>query len=276
MSDKIFNYEKWKGKLADLSEKYQNAEEFPHIAIDDFIEKKPIDDALASFPEMKSNNWNNYMHFNEKKLGMSKAELIPENLMKIINELSSPEFIKFLEELTGIKNIIADPALEGGGIHQIPQGGFLNIHADFTVHPRHRNWRRRINVLVYLNKDWKDEYGGKLELWTKDMKRSFSKILPQFNRVVVFNTDKDSFHGHPDPLTCPDGMSRKSIALYYYTDEENPYKSPTNYKGRPDDGIKKLFIYLDKKAILLYNTLKGLFGISDEFTGKILKIFRKD
>ncbi|MHB1424845.1 MAG: 2OG-Fe(II) oxygenase [Gemmataceae bacterium] len=152
------------------------------------------------------------------------------------------------------------------------RGGFLNIHADFTAHPHHRLWRRRVNVLLYLNENWPEEYGGHLEFWTKDMQRCFEKILPLFNRCVIFNADKDSFHGHPHPLACPSETTRKSIALYYYSAEEAPpVKLATNYRAKPGDGIKALFIFLDKKILSAYNHLKGALGINDDAVSKILR-----
>jgi Rps23 Pro-64 3,4-dihydroxylase Tpa1-like proline 4-hydroxylase len=90
------------------------------------------------------------------------------------------------------------------------------VHADFNRHEK-LNLDRRLNLLLYLNRDWKEEYGGHLQLWTRDMGRCVVKVLPVFNRCVVFSTTDFSYHGHPDPLTCPPGRTRKSIAMYYYT-----------------------------------------------------------
>ena len=128
-----------------------------------------------------------------------------------------------------------------------------------------------------MNKDWKPEYGGQLELWTRDMKQRFNKIVPIFNRCVIFNTDKDTFHGHPDPLTCPEDMLRRSIALYYFTEEEVlPLKSATNYQARPNDSlVKSALIFIDKKLLSVYNTIKGVLGINDDFVRKILRFLAK-
>ena len=161
-------------------------------------------------------------------------------------------------------------------MHQSQRGGYLNIHADFTVHPHKRQWRRRVNLLIYLNKDWQPEYCGDLELWSRDMKECVQKIRPIFNRCVIFNTDEDSFHGLPDPIQCPEEMTRKSIALYYFTEEKAiPKKRATNYRARPGDGFKSVFIYLDKQLIALYNTIKGILGINDDFISKVLNLFNR-
>ena len=125
-------------------------------------------------------------------------------------------FLQFLSEVTGIPNLISDPGFEGGGLHQIVRGGKLGVHADFN---RHRDYGldRRLNLLLYLNKDWREEYGGNLELWDRDMIQCEARVAPLFNRVMVFGTTDFTFHGHPDPLQCPEGMTRKSMALYYFS-----------------------------------------------------------
>lgn len=272
----IFDYSKWNARLQEDKKEYLSADPYPHIMFDDFLEEWAADKALDVFPKVKDEGWIHYVHVNEKKHGLNKLDLIPEFIRDgVIKELNSPPFIKYLEELTGIDNLIPDTTFEGGGIHQSERGGYLNVHADFTVHPHNNNWRRRVNVLVYLNKDWKESYGGDLEIWTRDMSQCARKIAPLFNRVVVFNTDEDSYHGLPDPLKCPEDDSRKSIALYYFTEEKagNFKKRSTNYKARPGDGIKSLFIWLDKKLIAFYSWIKGVFGLNDDFASKILNKF---
>src|SRR5262249_39051246 len=128
----------------------------------------------------------------------------------------------------------------GGGLHQIEKGGFLKIHADFNYHDKLKLYRR-LNLLVYLNKDWSEDYGGHFELWDTEMTKCEQRVLPVFNRCVVFTTTDTSFHGNPVPLTCPEGRTRKSIALYYYTVENpNPERAAahsTLFKARPGEEI---------------------------------------
>ena len=273
----IINY----NKLNDIKcedRTYRNALPYPHIIIDDFFEETVAKKALEVFPKIKDKGWIHYVHVNEKKHGLNKLELIPEFIRDvIIKEFNSDQFISYLENLTGISNLLPDKTIEGGGIHQSEKGGFLNIHADFTVHPHNKTWRRRVNVLLYLNENWDDSYGGALELWEKDMSKSSVQIEPIFNRVVVFNTDEDSYHGFPDPIQCPKDITRKSIALYYFTEEEPKSfkRRATNYRSRPNDGIQTLFIWADKKAIAVYTWLKSQLGINDDLISKVLNFFRK-
>ena len=267
----IFDLQRWKSRLEEDRAKYQSVDPYPHIYVEDFLEEWAANKALNDFPKVEDEGWIHYVHVNEKKHGLNKLELLPPFIREVIAELNTPEFVSYLSELTGIENLLPDDTFEGGGLHQSMRGGYLNIHADFTVHPHKRNWRRRVNLLVYFNKDWEESYGGDLELWTRDMKQCAQKIAPLFNRAVIFNTDEDSYHGLPEPLQCPEGESRKSIALYYFTEEASrPKLRTTDYRARPKDGAKAFWIYLDKKMIYWYTRVKRALGINDDFVSKVL------
>lgn len=258
------------------SANYKAALPFPFAIIDNFLSPETIRKAADDFPQPSSGQWLEYRHFNTKKLGQNKRDLIPPSLLRIIEMLNSDEFMAKLRVLTGIPNLIADPHLEGGGLHQIARGGFLNIHADFTSHTKEKNWARRVNLLLYLNDEWLPEYGGDLELWDRGMQRCEAKIAPILNRCVIFNTDTDTFHGHPLPLTSPEGKTRKSIALYYFTPEKDkPLARSTEYRSRPQDGtVKSTMIFLDKLALRTYDFGRRRLGISDAAVSKILRFFR--
>ena len=273
---KIVNISRLRSKLEESASQYQDAKPYPYIFIDNFLEDWAAKTAMNAFPQIQDEGWIHYVHVNEKKHGLNKMELLPIFIQNVIRELNSDEFLKYVSELTGIDNLKADDMLEGGGLHQSKRGGFLNIHADFTVHPHKRTRRRRVNLLIYLNEDWKEEYNGHLELWDRNMTQCEQKISPIFNRCVLFNTDEDSFHGLPETILCPENMTRKSIALYYFTEEKTlPKKRATNYRARPSDGFMSIFIYLDKQLISVYNSLKGVLGINDDFVSKILNFFSR-
>lgn len=275
--NQYINLEHWRSKLAELKATYNTEDPFPHIVIDNFAKPEALAQVEAAFPKVDDEGWINYLHFNEKKHGLNKMSLIPEACRNLIEELNSPEFVSFLSELTGIPKLLPDPSMEGGGLHQSGRGGFLNIHADFTVHPHKRKWQRRVNILIYLNKDWEEAYNGHLELWTRDMKRCAAKVLPIFNRCVIFNTDADSYHGLPEPIQCPEDMSRKSVALYYFTEESKaPKKVNTNYQAKPDESPRKKFlVYLDKQVLWTYSRVKSTLGLNDDFASKLLGFLGK-
>jgi Rps23 Pro-64 3,4-dihydroxylase Tpa1-like proline 4-hydroxylase len=219
---------------------YLAAAPFPHVVIDDFLPPALLDQVVAEFPGPDAVDWKRFKDGTGRKLATRDESQFGPTTLALIHHLNSSRFIRFLEALTGIDCLVPDPHLEGGGLHQIERGGFLKVHADFNLHKKLK-LDRRLNVLLYLNKDWADEYGGNLELWTQEMDRCVKKISPIFNRCVVFNTTDFSFHGHPEPLTCPEGRARRSIALYYYSNgrpaEELSRSHSTLYKRRPGEKL---------------------------------------
>jgi len=219
-------------------EAYAQAKPFPHVIIDNFFPESLLDNILQEFPKPGSIDWQKFNNPAEKKLASSWELQMGETTRLLLYQLNSSTFINFLEKLTGIDGIIPDPHFVGGGLHQIERGGYLKLHADFNQHTKLR-LDRRLNLLLYLNKDWQEDYGGYLELWDKDLTSCEKKILPIFNRFVLFNTTDFSYHGHPDPLTCPEGETRKSLALYYYTNgrpaEEVSNSHSTLFQPRPGD-----------------------------------------
>jgi Rps23 Pro-64 3,4-dihydroxylase Tpa1-like proline 4-hydroxylase len=188
---------------------------FPHICFDDFLAADVAEDLLAAFPSPDSTHWSRTNIPQERKLSSEDEGFIPAPIRQFLYACNTSRFVTFLEQLTGVPGLIPDPYFAGGGMHQIVRGGKLGVHIDFNKHGRLKI-TRCLNVIVYLNKEWHDDYGGHLELWDAERAGCVNKYAPLFNRCVVFNTTGKSYHGHPHPLACPDGMSRKSIALYYY------------------------------------------------------------
>lgn len=224
----------------DRSAAYAAAHPFPHAVIDDFLPPDVLEGVLAEFPRPQQVDWETFDSPTERKLASNDDSAMGEATRRLLAEFNSGAFIDFLERLTGIDGLIPDPHFVGGGLHQIERGGHLKVHADFNRHPR-TGLERRLNVLVYLNRDWKPEYGGAFELWNRDMSRSEAQVLPYFNRCVVFTTTDTSFHGHPEPLNCPDGETRKSMALYYYSRtrpaEESGADHNTLFQARPGEEL---------------------------------------
>jgi len=273
ISERLFPYWKWNLQLHSLSKQYAANQPFPHIHLPEFLDPAVAPAIADEFPAAGTEAWTQYKHHNENKLGMAKRELFPPRLRAVADELNSPEFVAWLSKLTGIPGLLADPSLEGGGLHQSSRGGFLNVHTDFSMHHYQKNWRRRVNVIVYLNPGWKEEWGGSLEFWEKGMSRCGARYPPLLNHAVIFTTDERSLHGFPDPLRCPEGAARKSLAFYYYTVEDHAKATShsTDYFARPNDTWKeRTLIWLDKKAVDLYSRAKARLGFSDEFASKVL------
>ena len=222
--DFLLDYRRLRRIALENRDRYQGARPYPHLMIEDLISAATLEQVLSAFPQPAAPlNWRRTLARDPAgqpaqsgKLGFGELSELAPVIRQLIWELNSSSFIRCLETLTGIDNLLPDPVLRGGGLHQILRGGVLGVHADFTRHADH-GLDRRINVLLYLNRDWKDEYQGHLELWDRALGRCVQRFRPSAGRCVIFNTDADSFHGHPRPLACPEGMTRKSIALYYYT-----------------------------------------------------------
>ena len=223
-----------------LKDQYSFADPFPHIQIDNFFSNEYLDSILNEFPDLSNlKKSENYKNQNEIKFANNDFENFPDKIKNFFNFLNSETFLNFLQILTSInEKLIADKELNGGGLHEIKTGGLLKVHTDFNKHPTN-NFDRRVNVLIYLNKNWKKEYKGCLELWDKEMKECKQKILPNFNKIVIFSTTDFSNHGHPDPIDCPNDISRKSIALYYFSEGrpkeeilDEDQKNRTYFKNR--------------------------------------------
>jgi hypothetical protein len=262
----------------ELGTTFRTNQPVPHIFLTEFLSPEAAGELEQEFPRPDSNSWTHYQHQNENKHGLTKRELFPPKIGAATDELNSPEFVAWLSELTGIPGLLADPTLEGGGMHQSGRGGYLNVHTDFSHHHYQKNWKRRINLILYLNGAWEEQWGGAIELWDRGMKTCVARYPPWLNCALVFDTNEISYHGFPAPLTCPEGQSRKSLAFYYYTVEDEaqtPVRS-TNYRARPQDGMfKSALIWLDKKAVDLYSRAKAKFGFSDEFVSRVLSIMSK-
>lgn len=249
---------------------YAAAEPFPHLVLDDVLDDELYRKALAEFPPIGAPGWMNYVHVNETKFGNTRPETWGSTLQQVARALTAPAFLQFLERLTCIDGLLADRTLDGGGLHQTMDGGHLNVHADFTAHHTVPGWRRRVNVLLYLNEAWDAAWGGALELWSPDMSRAVTTIAPVGNRMLVFTTDEQSFHGHPDPLTCPADITRQSLALYYFT-ADGPFNvRATVYRARPGDGAKRIGIWADTMLLRGYDAVKRRFKLQDQTISRLL------
>lgn len=219
---------------------YRKANPFPHAVIDAILPAELLDRVLEEFPGPRTPGWERYDDPLQKKLGSRDEEMLGPTTRMLLHELNSAPFVRFLEALTGIEGLVPDPWFEGGGLHQIERGGMLKVHVDFNKHTLFA-LDRRVNVLIYLNKDWDEAWGGHLELWDREMKQACRKIAPIFNRMVVFDTTDFANHGHPDPLRCPPDRQRRSLALYYYSNgrpaHEVAASHTTIFRRRPGERI---------------------------------------
>jgi len=221
---------------------YLSANPFPNIVLKNFFDNSFLEEVVKNFPDLEKINFTQkYINKNEVKFANNDYKSFSSSIKSLFDFMNSSMFLEFLQKITSIEEkLIIDRELNGGGLHQIKTGGMLKVHTDFNRHPT-LDLDRRVNILIYLNKNWEEAYGGDLELWDKEMKFCGKKITPIFNKMVIFSTNDFSNHGHPEPIKCPQNISRKSIALYYFS------------KGRPaseldNNNIKNKTYFKDRKG----------------------------
>ena len=200
--------------------RFRDAEPFPHLIVDDFFDAETARGLVAEFPAFDAPEWHRYSNALELKKTCNSWLAFPPLTYRTFALLNSPEFVARLESHVG-GALQVDPGLNGGGWHVHGAGGKLNTHLDYSLHPK-LGLQRKLNLIVYLTPDWDPAWGGGLGLWEHDPvagqpSRLAETIEPRFNRAVLFDTTRNSWHGLPDPLTCPQGVVRQSIAVYYLT-----------------------------------------------------------
>lgn len=251
---------------AGMAQTYQNAQPYPHAGFDDFLPLAVVErvrEEVRNLPEPETV----FSRPQENLKTSYLPERLPNYTKNVFYALNSRPFILFLETLSGIEGLIPDPYFSGGGIHKVANGGHLDIHADFNHHGK-MNLERRLNVLIYLNRDWKKEYGGTFEIWDGGMTEKVREFVPLFNRMVCFSTSSESWHGNPEKVDHPDAEPRMSIALYYYTATWNDarashstlFRPRPGTDDRPDESRGKYDLRTLAKDILppiLYRRLKG-------------------
>ena len=208
--------------INELSESYFNGSPFNHVIIDDFFIDSVAEQIVDCFPKHDDDVWTvSYRNPVENKKACSHWDKFPAPIYNALFYLCGADFVETIEAITRTKDVKADYGLHGGGMHSHNRGGKLNIHKDYSLHPK-ISYMRNFNLIVYMTPNWWEEWGGGLELWSHDEetqmpKECVTKIANRFNRAVLFDTTQNSWHGLPEELTCPEGMARRSLATYYVT-----------------------------------------------------------
>jgi hypothetical protein len=239
------------------SESFRNARPFPSICIDDFLEPGFALEVARSYPPSLQGPSRSYDAVNEKgKTQIEDRSRFPGPVGRLADYCASQEFRDVLSEVTGIPNLLWDPKFVGGGMHQTRAHGRLDVHVDFN-RLYGRGWYRRVNLLLFLNETWRDDWGGRLELWDRDVRDCIQSFAPVLNRCVIFKTSEVSFHG-VTALECPPDVVRRSFALYYYTEDAPAGASrehSTIFRARPDEHLKR---YVLMPAERVKRAVRGL------------------
>lgn len=227
ISQETFSYSQLEKLSVDqLGQQYRAAHPFPHLQMRNFLTLSP-GEVLPWFPAESWSGWSRFQNeYQRHKMFCADIDQIPDPMAGFIRELCAPGFLGFLESVTGIPALIPDPYLEGGGLHCSGPGGVLAPHSDFHFY-RRLGLFRRVNLLVYLNPEWRQEYGGCLELYEKGKEAPAVTVVPEWGSCVIFTTDDKSVHGFSKPVVGD--RWRRSIALYYYTSQE-----ATEFSGDAD------------------------------------------
>jgi Rps23 Pro-64 3,4-dihydroxylase Tpa1-like proline 4-hydroxylase len=251
----MFNYNLLEAHIDFYQQSFARAKPYSHLIIDDFLDSELATKASQFFPKMADmDTLKDFRQYKAQDPDLNKFHSIFKEI--IFKNLHSQRFLAILSQITGMRDLIPDSQLYAAGLAQGGNGSFLNVHIDNSSHPV-QPWYRRLNLLIYLNKDWTEEKGGHLELWTPDMSQSVT-ILPIFNRMVIFATDKQSWHGYRQ-VNTRDGDTRKSINIYYFT-EQSPdgtnYYHITSFKARQQEIINKALYPLDNLLRTMVRSLR--------------------
>jgi 2OG-Fe(II) oxygenase superfamily len=227
-----------------LKAQYARAEPFPYFVVEGFLEPSFAAEVAAAYPTWETAKQMGFA-FNavneRKKVQVTERALFPDAVGRLSDALASTAFLADLGAITGIPGLLADERLFGGGIHVTGPYGRLDVHVDFNILEFERRLYRRLNLLLYLNPDWNEDWGGQVEFWDREVKTCVQHYAPTLNRCVVFETSDISYHGVA-PLTCPEGELRRSFAAYYYTLEpagaEEPASHSTIFRARPDERMR--------------------------------------
>ena len=206
-----------------LRERYVAGKPFPYLVLDNVFDPEVLVRVAAEFPERGGRDWLSYDTANEIKQTSRGAIDLPAFSQAFLWQMCAPPMMRFLRHLTGQADLCVDPLFHGGGMHESFRGGWLNIHADWTQHPV-LPLTRRLNMIIYLNRDWDPAWGGALDLIHAGDKANSARVEPFFNRAVIFPTTSETLHGFPDPITCPADRSRKSVSLFYWSPDPDAIK----------------------------------------------------
>jgi len=246
-SNKTFFFGDWINNVETLQPQFDTAKPFEHIIIPNFLNESYAELLYKSFPvDIENESWHKYYNPIEVKYAFDNIQELPDELKYIFYLLSTKEIASKFAVLSNIPDLEYDPYLHGAGLHIHPRNGRLHVHLDYEKHP-HLNKERRLNMILYLTKDWKPEWNGDTQLWDKDMKECVVKSEVKFNTAIIFKTNEISWHGLPEKINCPEGNLRKTLAYYFITPLNSPaqnekigndgsgYRTKATFTKRPDD-----------------------------------------
>lgn len=269
------DYERWEPRLDALGAAWAAARPFPHAVLDDFLDPAACRALGAEFRDVGGPGWIENRHYSQRLRSRNGLAGFGAPARALLEELDSPRFRGFVGRLTGEAGLFLDREMLDGGVSAMGRGDFFDLHTDMRAHAVHRRWMRRVNLIVYLSDDWRDEWNGALELWSADGARCIERVAPRFNRAVFFEVGDGALHGVPEPLACPPGAQRRNLVLYYFRDagREVPL-THFRYRARPGEPARRPLVWANNAALRLYQSARRL-GLTDEQVSRLLRPLRR-
>jgi len=232
----------WINDISNIKNNFLNAKPFEHVVIDNFLETCYAEKISELFPKFDK-TWHEYKNPIEVKYAFDNINSLPIELKNYFYYLSTPEIINIIRQITNFDNLEYDEYLHGAGVHLHPRFGRLNIHLDYEKHP-YSGKERRLNIILFMSKDWDVNWNGANELWNSDVTKCIAKTEIKFNRAILFKTNDISWHGLPDKILCPENVFRKSLAYYYVSPlntkkTEDEYRKKAKFTKRPQDNYNE-------------------------------------
>jgi len=184
-----------------------------HFILDNLLPNEITLQIYDAFPK-DAKGFYSRESFREKKKTSADLSNYEKILSDITYAIQDERVVNLIANITGLEAIEPDPKLYAGGLSMMFKGDYLNPHID-NSHDGDRERYRRLNVLFYVSPDWKLENGGNFELWD-DERLKPKTILSRFNRMVVMETNKNSWHSVSSILV---EKPRCCVSNYYFSKE---------------------------------------------------------
>lgn len=272
----LVDYARWEPRLDELRASWEAASPFPHVVIDGLLDPA-VCRAIAEeeFRDVGGRGWIENRHYSQRLRSRNGAASFVAAARSLLEELDSARFRRFAEALSGSAGLFLDREMLDGGVSAMGRGDFFDLHTDMRTHALQRRWARRLNLIVYLSDEWRDEWNGALELWDPSGRRCERAIAPRFNRAVFFEVSARALHGVPEPLACPPGALRKNLVLYYFLDagKELPI-THFRYRARPGEARRRPLVWANNAMLMLYQTARRGLGVTDQAVSRLLRAVR--
>ena len=268
----LVDYDRWEPQVDALRGLWSAAPPFPHVVLDGLLDPVVCQALGEEFCDVGGPGWIENRHYSQRLRSRNGQSAFGAPMRALLEELDSTRFRRFVERITGDEGLFLDREMVDGGISAMGRGDFFDLHTDMRAHALQQRWMRRVNLVIYLSDEWRDEWNGALELWDADGRRCERTVAPRFNRAVIFEVSGRALHGIPEPLTCPPGASRNNLVLYYFVDAGRDVPiTHFRYRARPGEARRRPLVWANNAALLLYQAARRRLGLTDERVSPLLR-----